>query len=484
MRKGWFWGLAIVLGVALAVPATGAEFLVSGDTHVSFRLYRNLFDAAPPQIAGKTIGGTPLDFGAVIKPEETMDTWTQTTKVKLGIKASENLSGYLEWDMDVFGGVWGGTSGFGKWNEKGDVKISRAYIDFKIPGLDHPVWTRVGIQPFAIRPNVFLNTSRGGGISFRSTYNVSGNALSLGTGWGKISEYDAGEYNLINTSTNLFYGLLDYKMKGMGFGFYIALVTGREAGNGKDKNGNIWWIGGYSDGKIGPMNYNLDLIFDTGQEKIKDVKPTYKNEFNGWFARAVVTYPYEKFTFGLGGLYASGDDYKKVQLKRKYSGFVLPYKADPFGPADDSLIVISGWNQSPSPAGDVGYTTNPFNSIGVGTMNLAQEGWPGIWGVRLFADYKAYDRLTLRGQVSYWGDTSKHGDSFEYPFLSSYRKDKDEDDIGFEVDLGVRIDIYKNLTLLSSFGYLWAGNAIDMKEIRGKAIEDPYAWVTTLWFTF
>lgn len=453
--KGWFYVLLCTLVLTTAVSVKAATFTLTGDSVIGFRTYRNLYDPSASQ-------------------DHVATTWTQTNRFSLKVGISEDLYALYRLDLDVFPNVWGTEAkAVGGWDANtATAAFKAANVNFKIPGIKSPTWVRVGLNDWLIRPNVFLNVTTGPGIQVSQICDMGGNKLTVSGGWGKIREYDEKK-----VSVNLFYGLLDYKVKGNTFGLYALTTTGED--DTKNVSGNIWWLGLYSDGKIGPLGYNFDLIFDTGKEDAK-VGTDYK--YSGWFARAVVTYPYEKFTFGLGGLYVSGDNYEKY-AKGKVRGFVLPYKSGPMGPAADSLIVISGWEVGPGPAGDVGYTTNTLAKLDIGNKLLASEGWPGIWGLRLFAYYKVSPSLTLAGQICYWGDTSKKGDSLERLKLPKGVIDKDEDSIGWEVNVGAKIDIYKNLTLRTVFGYLFAGEALDCKE-SGKKMKDPFAWVTTLVFTY
>ncbi|RLA94366.1 MAG: hypothetical protein DRG69_05425 [Deltaproteobacteria bacterium] len=327
--------------------------------------------------------------------------------------------------------------------------MKNVYIDFRIPGIETPVWARVGVQPFAIRPLVFLYAD-GAGITGRASFDVNDGKLTLGAGWGKVIEADLQspeEYD-----ADLYYALLDYKKKGFGFGLYGVLQF---LDRRNEDDCNVWWIGVYSDGKVGPVNYNFDFVYDGGSEDEADV------DLSGWLVRAVVTYPYEKFKFGLGGLYVSGDD---VDDTDDYTEFIAPYWSEAAGINADSAIVIGGWGSDFVSVGDAGFH-NPATVYG--------RDWLGIWGVRLFAEYKALDWLTLMGQVSYWGDTTEDGDSFG--------RGDDDDDIGWELAVGAHVQIYKNLKLRTAFGYLIAGDATDQGT---ESIDDPYVWVTTLAYTF
>ena len=492
MKRGWLIGLVALIGVVLAAPAMSADLSATGYMGIGYRAYQNV--------------GSWTDH---VRTE-----WVQRFELFFHTAASKDLKGVVRLRMDSVPSPWGtnaeGRNALGKWGaEQVTVEVKEAYIDFKIPGIECPTWLRAGVQFFALRPEVFL-IAAGPGISFRSSVPLADGTFSLSGGWGKIREYDEVITKTIYTcrgicdnitwtcscnvttsiekveqqSANLFYLAGDYKAKaGISGGLYVALATGerKDYATHKMDKGNIWWIGLYSDGKVGPVNYNFDLIYNTGKE---DYRTAQDIKYSGWLARAVLTYPYEKFNFGLGGLYVSGVNYKKFDDKGKYTGFVLPIGSETMGPQADSLIVLSGWGTGPGIVGDIGWASVPWSQAKItgSKFDLVRRGWPGIWGVRLFADYKALNWLTLSGQVAYWGDTVKYGNAFEGPVLD---KKYDDKDIGFEVDLGAKIDIYKNLAWRLVFGYLFAGNAADEKTAAGgKKYDDPYAFVSTLIYTF
>jgi len=466
MKRGWLIGLVALIGVAFVAPAMAADLSVSGYMNIGYRAYQNT--AAGPNR---------------LTDDHVYTDWVQRVDLGFTIKASDDLRGFVDLYLDSWPYRWGttqsGANAMGKWGaEQATVEVKQAYIDFKIPGIQCPTWVRAGVQYFMLRPVVFL-AAPGSGISFRSSMPFGDGTFGLSGGWGKIRDFDEG-----SQSANLFYLAGDYKAKaGISGGLYVTLATGERRAGVKMDDGNIWWIGLYSDGKVGPANYNLDVIYNTGKE---DYSVAQDIKYNGWLARVVLTYPYEQFNFGLGGLYVSGANYKKVQ-KGKYTGFALPYGTETMGPNADSVIVLGGWNGGPGPMGDAGMTTVPWTQQRVtgSQFDLACRGWPGIWGVRLFADYKANKWLTLSGQVAYWGDTVKYGNAFEGTFGTPIDRKYDKDDIGFEVDLGAKIDIYKNLTWRLTFGYLFAGDAADGKTAANeKKADDPYAFISTLIYTF
>jgi len=456
MKKAWIWGLAVVLGLVLAAPVMAIDWSATGFTVVGFHITRN--NEASVGIPGEPIKklANYSDAAYLATKQATIgedwdDLVKQRTRLKLTARASENLYGVLYFEMDS--GKWGetcsGRNSMGKWGaDQVAVEVKNVYMDFRIPGIETPVWARVGVQPFAIRPLVFLYAD-GAGITGRASFDVNDGKLSLGAGWGKVREYDDSE----DYDADIYYAQLDYKKKGLGFGLYGVLQFVDARGGTDDVN--LWWVGVYSDGKVGPFNYNFDFVYDGGKDDERDI------DYSGWLVRAVVTYPYEKFNFGLGGLYVSGDDADDTD---DYTEFIAPYWSEATGINADSAIVVGGWGSDFAAMGDAGWH-NP-------AVFYARD-WLGIWGVRLFAEYKALDWLTLMGQVSYWGDTTEEGDSFG--------SGDDDDDIGWELAAGAHVQIYKNLKLRTAFGYLIAGDATDQDT---ESIDDPYVWVTTLTYTF
>jgi len=460
MKKAWIWSLALLLGVALAAPAMAVDWSATGFTCVGFHITRNIeasvgVPSEPPYKLANYSDASYLATKQATITEDWDDLVKQRTRLKLTARASENLYGVTYFEIDSMAHPWGttrtGKDAIGHWGaDQAAVEVKNVYIDFRIPGIETPVWARVGVQPFAIRPNVFLYAD-GGGITGRASFDVNDGKLTLGAGWGKVIEADLQEPSQYDA--DVYYALLDYKKKGFGFGLYGVLQYGDARGDGDDVN--LWWVGVYSDGKVGPVNYNFDFVYDGGSDDNTDI------DYSGWLVRVVVTYAYEEFKFGLGGLYVSGDD---VDDTDDYTEFIAPYWSESAGINADSAIVIGGWGSDFAAVGDAGWH-RPATIYG--------RDWLGIWGVRLFAEYKALDWLTLMGQVSYWGDTTDNGDSFG--------SGEDDDEIGWELAVGAHVQIYKNLKLRTAFGYLIAGDATDQGT---ESIDDPYVWVTTLAYTF
>jgi len=57
-------------------------------------------------------------------------------------------------------------------------------------------------------------------------------------------------------------------------------------------------------------------------------------------------------------------------------------------------------------------------------------------------------------------------------------------DIGYEADLGAKVQLMDNLSFTTSFGYLVAGKALEVEVNGSKEKADAYSWYNTLTFNF
>ena len=87
----------------------------------------------------------------------------------------------------------------------------------------------------------------------------------------------------------------------------------------------MWWFGIYADGKAGPVNLNFDFVYDNGKVKQKNIinsdgvdgstpwfYPIQDVKYEGWATRLKLDFPWEKFNFGVVGMYATGADANKT----------------------------------------------------------------------------------------------------------------------------------------------------------------------------
>ena len=98
--------------------------------------------------------------------------------------------------------------------------------------------------------------------------------------------------------------------------------------------------------------------------------------------------------------------------------------------------------------------------------------------------------MTLQGL--YIGDTTKNGNTFGTAMknpaaAAADRRLKDSNTIGWELDLVNEIDIYKNLKWFVGFGYLFAGDGLDVYNStlsKNFSPKDPWNLTTRLLYTF
>jgi len=264
----------------------------------------------------------------------------------------------------------------------------------------------------------------------------------------------------------------------------------------------MWWFGLYADGKVGPVNINLDGIYDRGKVKERDLingifstNPDVK--YRGWAARAKIDFPWEKFNFGVLGYYATGADTEDTDplglpgrstsigtVSKKVTSYVVPPGSEAGSNFGESVVFysFSPTRGATGIANDANYTQMSRGPIG------------GTWMAKAYATVKAapWYKVTLQGM--YIGDTTKNGDTFGTaaswnPAYGNILRDKK--DIGWEIDLINEIDIYKNLKLTVAGGYLFAGKAMDQwtgTTILGVPLNDeiknPWAITWNLTYRF
>jgi hypothetical protein len=420
-------------------------------------------------------------------------------RLKFDAIMDKDLSGTIFFEMDSanWGDIPGGQSSkiserntFGYWSaDRAAVEIKNVYIDFGLPyvGIPVPMSFRVGLQPFSIRNNIFLYTD-GMGIIWNTKIDPVAIQLMYakpyeGRIWvsqddvdvlgghvtAKVGPVTAGGYYM-------YYNMNSYP--------FNSITNGTAAGYTASFDAHMWWAGLYMDGKLGPVNVNLDGIIDRGKVErrtsattdwfVPDVK------YRGWAARAKVDFPWEKFNFGLTGYYASGADASETSpsglpgtttgygpywsinapYSTKVKSYVVPPGSESGAIFGESVVFYSFWANR----GDSGIAnTLNYNQVSRGPIG-------GTWMAKAYASVKAlpWYKVTLQGM--YIGDTTKNGDTFGnsatfvYPFFPTAPYGfypQNSNDIGWELDLINEIDIYKNLKLVVAGGYMWAGGAMD-----------------------
>jgi hypothetical protein len=266
---------------------------------------------------------------------------------------------------------------------------------------------------------------------------------------------------------------------------FSAITAGTVYGYTAANDANMWWFGAYADGKLGPVNINVDAIYDRGKVEPRD---SFYGAFNtipdvkyrGWAARAKVDFPMDKFNFGLTGYYATGADTEDTSstglpgsspgsgfapYSTKVRSYVIPPGSESGAAFGESVVFYSFWANR----GDSGIA----NTLNYTQMSRGPIG--GTWMAKAYASVMAapWYKVTLQGM--YIGDTTKNGDTFGTAatwntFFGTGLRDKK--DIGWEIDLINEINIYKNLKLVVAGGYMFAGKAMD--QYTGISFVGPF----------
>ncbi len=167
-------------------------------------------------------------------------------------------------------------------------------------------------------------------------------------------------------------------------------------------------------------------------------------------------------------MYVQGDD---ASTTDKFEGFVLPQSQRDYPLAPDSVVFFGAWMDSNPVGHEYGLIYGP------------QKQWQGFWYARGFAYYRVFPWLRVGAQLMYLGDTVKNGDNPFFGRNQYTQMDADDDHgIGWEMDFGVNLQIYKNLTFNGAFGYLFAQKALSLAG--GIDPADPWVFVGTLLYTF
>jgi len=418
--------------------------------------------------------------------------------LKLEASIAKQVSGTVIFEMDS--GEWGergeGRNSIGRWNaDQAAVEVKNLYLDVGIPhiGIPVPMTVRLGVQGFALRPQV-LGYFDGAGI----TGGIRIEPITIQPIWFKPLErldYSSDDIDI--------YGLNVFGKFGQitagGYGIYQDAKTYPLPATGASSpaltnKSDLWWFGVYSGGKIGPVDTNFDLVMDTGKVESKANPALTDVKYRGWATRLKIDYPWQKFNFGVVGAYGSGSDAKKTDggtsngtgglpggttpfgtTNRRVSGFVAPIASEQF-PFGDSLL-ISGdpiWN------GFMGYSVLNYTAVSRGAIG-------GTWIAKAYGSVKpaSWYKITLAG--IYIGDTTKNANTMGSARKTGTSLPRDDKTVGFELDLINQINIYKNLNWDIGLGYMFAGKALDYYSLaKGKNIDgkDPWTLVTRLTFTF
>jgi len=413
-------------------------------------------------------------------------------RLKLDASMSKAMSGTIFFEMDStrWGDAAGGRNQMGRWSaDQAAVEIKNVYIDFALPSetLPIPVTMRVGLQPLSIRPAMVVYTD-GMGI----TAGIKVDPLTINPLWFKaVENQDFSSDDVDVYGLHIFTKVQEFIVGGYGLYYnmntypFPAAITSTV-----NFNSDMWWLGIYADGKLGPLDLKFDFVYDTGRvEDQRNIAVRSRDvKYQGWATRLKVDYPWEKFNFGVGLMYASGSDQKKAD------GTGFPGTTTPYGTATTkvgSYVIPPGSESFSSHFGEsLAFYGSWVNRARMGFMAanytaLSRGAIGGTWFAKLYGSYKVAPWYKLTFETLYIGDTTKNGNT-----IGNARKGglpRDDKTIGVEFDLINEISIYKNLKWNIGLGYLFAGNALEYFNPatgRNENGKDPWTVTTRLIYTF
>lgn len=412
--------------------------------------------------------------------DDTVAFMSTRARLKFDAIMGKNLSGTIFFEMDStrWGETGDGRNKVGYWSgDRAALEIKNLYIDFGVPGIPIPISVRAGLHPLSIRPNMMIYTD---GMGITGNINVAPANIQLL--WFKALEnkdYASDDVDVYGLHANAKIG----SFIAGGYALYYDMKTFPLADGAISNQADMWWLGVYADGKVGPVNINFDFIYDTG--KVESITAGIRDvDYRGWATRAKIDFPWEKFNFGVVGMYATGADTRKTSssglpggTNRKVSSYVMPPGSEAFAIFTEGIVFY----------GTALNTT--YTGIGVAGSytQLARGTIGGTWMGKLYGSFKAtpWYKVTLQGL--YIGDTTKNGNTVGTARKADGVTLRDDKTIGWEVDLINEIQIYKNLTYAIGAGVLFPGDGLrywNATTSTNDKPKTPWAVIGKLTYTF
>ncbi|MBW1645065.1 MAG: hypothetical protein JRJ56_01875 [Deltaproteobacteria bacterium] len=457
---------AVLVALAMVLPAQAADLKVKGDFNNRFMVYTNHNDWLQSEKGG-------LEDGTV------NETWGEA-KYRMWVEASTN-DGKVKgvWATEVGALHYGDESkGAGGYSGDGIVFENRwMYTDFQMPWCDNSARVRMGLQPFTANSWLWQETVMG--VKF---YGAAG-SVNYELAW--LRPWETQVYDKDDDARDLdsIYARLNFKpADGLKAGLFAVYMTG-DSDKPASQTGTItsqhyevkkfankydlslFTIG--TDGKWNSDSFfvNWDLMYQTGSVDNANFQNAYKfgngvapdhtgpvvtDDFDvsAYFLHADIGMKMDAWKFTYTFWYASGDD-------DDTDGDFDAYLAIDVDRADSICLFEGGYTD------DNYFTEKPY---------LLDKGF--IMN-KLSADYKANKKLTMGAAVMYM----MTAEDIEYRDLDG-EKQKD-DSIGVEVDAYLKYKIYDNLEFAINAGYLFADDAMDYFEADRDGNSDEDIFLST-----
>jgi hypothetical protein len=495
---------AVILVLGLAAATYAVDFGASGFVRVRSKWGVN---------SGNPIRGTAGDFDAT-------EAWMDTRfRLKFTAKANDYASGviYFEGDSSRWGeretpvylANWGAaaTNSFtrsgarnaaGQWNaDRTAVELKQFYIDFKVPGVSDfaPTTIKAGIQGFSVRSHVLLFAD-GPGVEVNSQagpvkFNLYWYKPEEGSDWksddadfygaqvwvpGLLPVTPGGYILYLNANNYPIRSATAVPTLTIAPPPTIPIVT--ETYPAELNQADLFWIGAYVDGKIGPVALKADFVYSGGDVEARSAGLAagfVDVDLSGWMVFVDACYTLEMampIDIGGGFMYATGNDVTDVD----FDGYAVPPGSEEPYIGDWSIVYY---------ASAINDGTR-ISNLGSGTA-AAYGKAGGTWFAKLYGGVKPLDWMKVTAYAMYIGDTTDDGNTVGNAVDPTEASGlQDDDDIGIEVGAIANINIYKNLTYTIGAGWLFAGDALDtaLTATTNDEPDDPWAIVSQLIFKF
>jgi hypothetical protein len=403
------------------------------------------------------------------------------------------------WGERIPGGVGGVSdttaqrnySGFWGVADRSTLELKHMYITAGLPWIPVQTVIQAGIQPIGIRPTIFMSTD-GPAITAAAKIDpawvkfVYAKALE-GKDWAADDDDVYAIEANVRVSTFTIGGYYSY----WNWNWYPAASEQplTAAGAAPQARSDASWAGLYMDGKAGPVILNFDFCYDWGNiADRRDIVNTDPNiRLSGWGAILNVGFPWEKFLFGLQGIYGSGADQKKT------AATPFPGNNTPYGTQSTKVgaFLVPGGTEASNTHSLImdGAGINRGNTgFAPAADNHSRSGIGGLWMVKLYGAFQVSPIFNTRLEAMYIGDTTKNGNTVGNA-LKANGLPRDDSDIGWEIDWFNTLSIYRNLTWQFGGGILFAGDAMDyavqnMSPGNNKGPHAPFNIVTNLTYSF
>ena len=455
--------LAVLLMLAVAIPALAADVKIKGDFNNRFMVYTDHNDWLDSE-------------KGVLKDGSSSETWGEA-KYRMWFDATTN-DGKVKgvWAFEIGGLEYGKPGSMGKsvgGSYSGDainVETRWLYTDFQLPWACEKARVRMGLQPFKANGYFWAETIMG------VTTDIAAGPVNLNFAWLRPYRDETKDPDDDVEDLDAFYARVNFKpADGIKAGVFGVYMTGDPDESGPATNtissqyyqvkkfANMYELDLFTLGTDGKANFgnlfvNWDLMYQDGSVD----RANFTESYNGWaynkgaanedfdvsayFAHFDVGFKMDKMKFTYTFWYASGDD------DASDSDF------DAFLSVDidraDSICIHEG-----------GFADDDYYTENIGMLDK------GMIFNKLAFDYKANKKLSCGAAVLYM----LTAEDIEYADKNG--KMQSQDEIGIEFDAYLKYKLYDNLEFAVNAGYLFGGDALDFWEVDdrdGSTSEDIF----------